>query len=263
MKIKNCREKWLQLVLGGVFLMGSIFYAEAEAARIDAYRNILQKGTYTIKYENITPSERVTNRDKMDVFGRAGMSVDKNDYLTNRQKSGIVVSNGDRRYEEVGDGNFNSCCLAIGEGNYFFTKYRKDKGYEYFGNRKNKVVMQSKNFLAEAVSGMSYGDSDMSSLINAMLSAGKKGGYSFVAGGTLSNGLNYEDYKGQHKGRTHIIRYYFRGNELVKIAAADYVRHGNSIDGHKCIIKVSEFTDVADNKLLSLPTGVEDTTKRK
>ncbi len=260
--MKNTK-RCLAAALGSLILLGTACLPAAEAARIDTYRNILQKGSYTIRYDNITPSERVTNRDKMELFGRSGMAVDRNDYLINRQKSGIVVSDGKRRYEEVGDGNFNSCCLSIGEESFFFTKYKKDGGYEYFGTKKNKVEAKARNFLAEAAEGHSYGDGDMSKLLNSLLSAGKKGGYTYVAGGTLNNGLAYEDYKGKYAGRTHIIRCYFKGNALVKIAAADFVRTGVGIDGHKCIIKLSEFTNIPDKTLLSLPSGVEDVTKRK
>ena len=39
-------------------------FAEAEAAQIDAYREILLSNSYTIRYENITPAPRVTNKDR-------------------------------------------------------------------------------------------------------------------------------------------------------------------------------------------------------
>ena len=249
-------------IIGAVFMAGSAWMSHGEAARIDAYRGILQGGSYTIQYDNVTPSERVTNRDKVELFGRSGMSVEKNDYLTNRQKSGIVVSEGDNRYEEVGDGEFNSCHLSRQGEDFYFTKYKKDGKYEYFGVKKNKVEATSRNYLAETVAGKSYGDQDMTRLINSMLSAGRSGGYTYVKGGNLSDGLVYEDYKGSYDGRTHIIRYYFQGNTLVKIAAADFYRIGGSIDGHKCIIKIKEFTGTPDTNLLRLPTGVEDVTKR-
>lgn len=260
--IKVIRKRTV-VIMGAFLLFSGALASHGETARIDSYRNILQGGSYTIHYDNITPSERVTNRDKVDIFGRAGMSVEKNDYLTNRPKSGVVVSDGENRYEEVGDGEFNSCHLSRQGEDFYFTKYKKDGVYEYFGVKKNKVEATSRNYLAETVAGKSYGDPDMTRLINSMLSAGRKGGCTYVKGGSLSNGLSYEDYKGSYDGRTHIIRYYFQGNDLVKIASADFYRTNSGIDGHKCIIKIKEFTGTADLSLLRLPSGVEDVTKRK
>ena len=39
------------------------FSAQVEAAKIDAYQKILESGRYTIRYDNLTPFPRVTNRD--------------------------------------------------------------------------------------------------------------------------------------------------------------------------------------------------------
>ena len=240
----------------------------SEAAHIDSYRNIILQGDYTIRYDNITPAPRVTNRDRMDLFGSSGMAVNRNDYLTNRQKTGIVTSNGKDRYEEVGDGEFNMCRLKKGGETFVFTKYKKGDGYEYFGSKKGKVEANSRNALAELVSGESYGDPEFSVVLNAMLPDSAKSAdmprFALVKSGTLSNGLSYEDYKAAKEGMTHIIRYYFDGTDLVKIASAAYYRKENGqLDGHKCIIKIREFSSLPDRKLLSLPEGLEDVTKRK
>lgn len=259
----------LSVLVGGMVALSAVI-STAEASKLDAYRNILMGNSYTIKYENITPPPRTTNRDKLPLFGKSGLSVEQNDYLTNRQRKGIIVNDGVDRYEEVGDGNFNQCQLIKGEEVFSFTKYRKDetsKTYEYVGAKKNKVEAVPKNYLAEAVEGQGFGDSEVSKLINAMLPGSKKSAnlpdYSYVASGTLAGGLSFEDYRGKVGGVTSIIRYYFSGMQLVKIASADYYRKPNgALDGHKCIVKIAEFSSMPDKTLLKLPAGVEDVTKR-
>ena len=267
MKIRN---RLLSAMMGGIIAMGAALPV-ADAAKIDAYRNMILGKSYTIKYENITPPPRVTNRDRMDLFGKSGMSVDKNDYLTNRPRNGIIVSDGVDRYEEVGDGLMNQCQLTKGKDVFNFTKYKKsekDLKYEYFGTGRNKVEANSKNYLAEIYSGQSFGDEDVSRILNAMLPADKKSAnmtnYTYAAGGSLPDGLTYEDYKGSLGGATSVIRYYFKGASLVKIAAADFRREPDgSIEGHRCILRITEFSSAPERQFLSLPEGVKDVTKRK
>lgn len=238
--------------------------ALGEAASLDKYRQMLMEGHYTIEYRNITPAERVTNRDRVHLFGRNGLAVSRNDYLTNRPCKGLIVSRGEERYEEVGDEEFASCRLTKSGENFFFTKYRKNGGYEYFGTKKNQVTANNRNYLAEALEGKSYGDEDMSGLINALLSAGRPDGFTRVAEGRLPDGAAYEDYQGQSEGRTRIIRCYFTAGKLTKIAAAEFgAAGGGKITGHKCIIAVQEFSAVPREEYLSLPAKLADVTKRK
>ena len=59
------------------------------------------------------------------------------------------------------------------------------------------------------------------------------------------------------------IRYYFKGNKMVKIAAASYyVLPNGKLDGNKAIIKIKEFSAIPDATYLNLPTGVKDVTKK-
>ena len=92
------------------FLIGSalIFFvtAGAEAAKIDAYREILLGNSYTIRYENLTPAPRVTNKDRVELYGKSGLAIEENDYLLNRPRIGIITADGSDRYEEVGSEDF-------------------------------------------------------------------------------------------------------------------------------------------------------------
>ena len=237
------------------------------AAKIDIYREILMNNSYTIRYDNLTPTPRVTNRDRVELYGKSGLAVESNDYLLNKPKSGIIICAGNEKYEEVGNDDFYICRLSKNGEDFFFTKYRKGNKFEYFGTKKNHVKANEKNYLAEIVEGKSYGDADMSRLLNAILPADDKSAaqsvYKFIAEGTLENNLSYEDYRTDNDGVTEVVRYYFNADKLVKISAASYYKTSNGkIDGRRCIIKINEFSRVPDTTLLNLPTGVKDDTKR-
>ena len=239
-----------------------------EAENLEIYQKILMSKKYTIRYENITPSPRVTNKDRVELFGSSGMAVNQNDYLKNKIKIGLVIGNGDDRYEEVGDGKFDMCRLTKNNENFLFTKYTKNNQIEYYGVKKNKVEANSRNYLAEIIEGQSYGDNDVSKLLNAILPNSMKTAemikYHYVMSGKLDNGLNYEDYKSNDDNTLNAIRYYFKGNNLVKIASISYHKNDDgTIEGRKCIIRIKEFSANPDVKYLSLPAGVEDVTNRK
>lgn len=257
-------------VLSVSALLSTIF-ATGEAAKIDAYRDMLISKSYTIRYDNITPPKRQTNRDKSPLFGNSGMAVEKNDYLTNRQRSAIVTSDGENRYEEVGDGTFSQCRLIKGNEVFNFTKYpnkENPKEIEYMGSKKNKVEAVERNYLAESLEGESYGDTDITRILNAILPQDKKPAgsmvYAFAGAGNLPSGLSYEDYKGNVGNVTSVIRYYFNGANLTKIAAVEYYKDpAGNLQGQKFIANIKEFSAEPDAKLLKLPAGVEDATKRK
>lgn len=237
------------------------------AAKIDLYREILMSNYYTIRYDNLTPAPRVTNRDRVELYGKSGLAVESNDYLLNKPKSGVITCAGNEKYEEVGNDDFYICRLSKNGEDFFFTKYKKGNKFEYFGTKKNHVKANEKNYLAEIVEGASYGDADMSRLLNAILPTDDKSAaqyiYRFIAEGTLENNLSYEDYRTDNDGVTEVVRYYFDGDKLIKISAASYYKTADGkVDGRRCIIKINEFSHVPNTTLLNLPAGVKDDTKR-
>ena len=257
-------KKFFLMTLG----VAIFFMNQATAAKLDYYRDLLIKNSYTIKYENITPAPRVTNRDKVEIYGKSRALTEESDYLLNKPKTGLITSQGQDKYEEVGDADFKICRLSKSGEDFFFTKYKKGDGWEYFGTRKNHVRANEKNYLAEIVEGKSYGDADMSRLLNIMLPNNSKSleqGNSQPAGtGQLKNGMVYEDYKNVRDGVTEIVRYYFKDNLLVKISSASYYQDDTGkIEGRRCIIKIQEFTGNAQTEFLNLPAGVKDETKRQ
>ena len=58
-----------------------LFSANAQATKIDVYRDLLLKNSYTIRYENITPPPRITNADRIELYGKSGLAVESNDYI--------------------------------------------------------------------------------------------------------------------------------------------------------------------------------------
>jgi len=252
-------------------LLSGLSSASVEASNLDTYRNLLAKGTLTLKYENITPLPRATNKDKMNFYGRDGMALEKASFLTNRQLDGIVVINGNDKYEEVAYGGHSMCSLSKGELVYYFTKVVTNKNKaEYYGTmgKKNQVAATDRNMQITFMSGESYADPVMTRLLSAILPASQKGAdmpdYQYVGSGWLDNGLNYEDYRSNNNGVMEAVRYYFNGYTLVKIAAANYyAREDGKLDGSKFIIKIKEFSPTPDMSYLSLPAGVKDTTKKK
>ena len=223
---------------------------------------------YTVRYENITPAPRVTNRDRVELYGKSGLAAESNDYLLNKPKYGIITSENQNKYEEVGDGTFYICRLSKDEEDFFFSKYKKNGAWQYIGTRKNRVTANEKNYLAEIIEGKSFGDADMSRLLNAILPDAKKSAdqpiYRFIAEGKNSEDIFYEDYRTDFNGVTEIIRYLFDGESLVKIISASYHKNAEGkIEGRRCIITVKEFTATPTKSLLTLPPELKDETKRE
>lgn len=230
-----------------------------DAAKIDAYKEIILNHRYTIRYDNLTPAPRVTNRDVAELYGKSGLLVETNDFFLNRPLSGVVTESGENKYEEIGYQDFYQCRLMRGGENFIFTRYKNKKGEaEYFGNKKGKVEANTRNYLSELLAGESFGDTNFSEMMNALISD-----YEFINSGTLESGLNFEDFLERGENKLSAIRYYFEGDKLVKISFASYGRNlsGDAV-GSKCIVKILEFSDLPNENLLRLPAGLQDVTKR-
>ena len=242
--------------------------AQVSAAKIDAWQKILDSGSYTIRYENLTPAPRITNRDVVELYGKNGLAVGTNYFFLNRPLQGVIVGDGDNRYEEIGYENFFQCRLVRGGETFLFTKYAtKGGGFEYFGSDKGKVTANPRNYLIELVGGKSFGDVNFTEMMTAIISDSKKVSaqkkYKLMASGTLSDGTAYEDFATRDAATVSAIRYYFDGDTLKKISFASYGRDEfGDIRVRKCIVKILVFSSTPDQNLLNLPAGLVDTTKR-
>ena len=269
---KRKRKGAIAALLGLACLGFAASGAVAQAEPIDAYREMLANKTYTIKYTNLTPETRRTSRTL------AAMTNGKmNDPMTAMYQptQSIVVCDGDNRYEESGYDALASCRLQRGEEMYTFSRVKAGNSITYVGTVDGKAKKgETSAYLhaamyAEKVWGLNFGDNRMTRFLHALLpNDGKAEGlpsYSRVASGTLPDGLNYVDYKADNSSANFFeaIRYYFRGDRMVKIAAGQYcVNDKGEMDGVRCIIKIDEFSPTPDPSYLKLPDGLEDKTKR-
>lgn len=278
-------------------------YANVSADNLDPYRNMVASNHFTLKYDNISPAPRNKNGDVQQMIG-SSINISDTGFLLNKATSCIIVADGDKRYEEIAMGELNllntatppagtvmvtsglfgighvkpgagaTCRLRIGEDTFNFTKYTKDGKSTYYGNvggevKKNEVSADYSDMMAIVVSGDSFGADDATIMLNAMLPNDNRladsAQYNKIGEGKLEKDVNYIDYKSHYKDRLELIRYYFQGKEMVKIAAGFYNTNasGDVINGRHCILKITEFSDSVDRKYLQLPEGVKDKTDYK
>lgn len=256
----------MKVLLLSCITAGTVFSAIAEASNIDTYRDLLMSKKYTIKYENITPEERITNKDKITLTGNNTMRTGNISRLMYKPLECVVVSDGTNRYEEMGYDGFISCRLQNANGTYVFTKYNEGQTTAVWGIKKNTVVANQTNNVAYIMQGDAFGGNDMTRFLNAILPDNLKSAempsYRQVNSGWLDNGLNYVDYRSDGRNM-EAIRYYFNGYTLVKISSAQFIYDDKGqLQARRCIIKVNEFSPAPAKEYLSLPAGVKDATKK-
>lgn len=264
MKLKKISTFMLAACLGAACFLAS----DAEARNSDTYRNLLLKKTYTIKYVDIIPAPRITNKDKIYMYGKSGMDTSQPVFLTNKQTESVAVADGKDCYEEIAAGPYTQCRLQKGSDLFVYVKYNDGKKQEIYGSKKGTISSADRNLFAVAMQGASFGSSSMTRYLNALLPDENKSKdmpkFTYVGSGWLDNGLNYEDYKSNENGMFEAVRYYFNGYNLVKIAAAQYwTNNAGVIEGNKTIIKINEFSPTPDKAYLELPAGVKVKTQKK
>ncbi len=264
------KSKWIGMLVAGAVTTCMTFGA-ASASKISAYGNMLASRSCTVRYENITPAVRIHNWDSVHL-GFAPMEIPP--LYVSQSYKGILVLRGDESYAEINyeDAGYAKCALRKKDEVYQFARQTKGKDHdkvEYHSKEgKNKVSAEDFDIESTLVYGESFGPADVSRLLAVMLPANKKPAgmpdYQYLGSGDLSDGLSYEDYRtaGDESG-LEAVRYYFQGNTLVKIAAASYYQKPDgNYDGRKCVLKIEEFSNLPDGKVLVLPENLEDKTKR-
>lgn len=69
-KLAKMKTKFLALCLGVAALGTAVAASPVEASNLDTYKNLLLNRNYTIKYTDITPAPRITNRDSIKIYGK-------------------------------------------------------------------------------------------------------------------------------------------------------------------------------------------------
>ena len=104
-------NKFIKVLTATCLAMGTFACSFVEASNLDTYRNLLINKRYTIKYVNITPEERVTNRDKVTLVGNNTMKSAQVSKLLYKPLECVVVADGANRYEEIGVNNLKTLSL--------------------------------------------------------------------------------------------------------------------------------------------------------
>ena len=86
------------LALAFVLALSNFNFAAADA--LDNCREILLGGTYTVKFENITPPPREAMHEKFAMYS-GKVEPPENPYTMYKPSAGIVTASGDNRYVEV------------------------------------------------------------------------------------------------------------------------------------------------------------------
>ena len=247
-----------------VLLMASLLLncTDGWANSLNYYRNLLTSKKFHLEYQELTPQERQTNRDRISLTGSNSMKTGVADFLVNMQTEGIVVEWGNNRYEEVGSAHGAMCRLKNGYKVYNFTKRPNNGKVVYYGKKKGEVEATAYNQLAEAQYGRSYGTENMSMVLNALLPNNMKPSralkFQEVGSGKNKKGLNYIDYKAESQNETYVIRYCFEGSVLSRIFSAKYYTNSaGRFDGKRNIFKIKKFTHEINTNYLRLPEGLK------
>jgi len=262
----NMKHFFLAAAAGAVLLTSAM--PSASAARTDAYRDMLVKHSCTVKYENITPAERIHNRDKVSLTESFG-KMQTPELYTNQSYKGVLVLNGDEKYIEIRYPDYVRCELTKGEDVYRYQGDIKKNSVKYHSDAGNGKVRADKADLeSQLLYGENFGPADVSQLFSVMLKPEQKPAgtpyYYYVDSGSLDGGMTYEDYRADFDNGLGAVRYYFQGGQLVKIASARYQRRADgSLDGQKCILKIDEFSATPESSCLNLPEGMKAVADKK
>ena len=215
-----------------LFSLSAMNSAAADA--LDNCRNILLSGTYTIKFENITPPAREAMHETFAMYS-GNVEPPENPYTMYKPAAGIVTASGEDRYFEINTplilqnvtvnksslggiyggiggllakaiGNddatesvYTSCTLIKNSEKFFYTRIKNENKVDYIGHKKGKVRAEKikKGFKYEVAA--DFGDREMTRILNALLPDDKKVDgtviYTRAGSGTLANGINYFDLK--------------------------------------------------------------------
>lgn len=190
------------LTLGLLGAMANVASADA----LDDCRDILLSGSYSLKYENITPPPRNTMKEKQMLYD--GKMYDlENPYTMYQPIAGIVAVSGDVRYVETNsamnvqnvaitkaqlqvanaggiggiiskgisslnqprEAEYATCTLTKNNEKFIFTRITSKNKVEYIGTKKGKVeaIKVKKGFKPGYA--YDFGDMDVTKVLNAIL----------------------------------------------------------------------------------------------
>ena len=193
------------LTLGILGAMTNVASADA----LDDCRNILLSGSYSLKYENITPPPRQTMKEKQMLYDGKMYELE-NPYTMYQPVSGIIAVSGGVRYVETNsamnlqnvaitkaqikaqshstgigiggiiskgisslnkprEAEYATCTLTKNDEQFIFTRITTKNKVEYTGHKKGKVEAVKLKKGFKSGYAYNFGDKDVTKLLNAIL----------------------------------------------------------------------------------------------
>ena len=192
------------LTLGIVGAMTNVASADA----LDDCRNILLSGSYSLKYENITPPPRQIMKEKMRLYDGKMYNME-NPYTMYQPVVGIIAVSGNNRYVETNsamniqnvsitkaqlqaqaynaggiggliakgmaglntprEAEYATCVLTKNDEQFIFTRITSNKKVEYTGKKKGKVEAIKLKKGFKPGYAYNFGDDEVTKVLNAIL----------------------------------------------------------------------------------------------
>ena len=180
-----------------------------EAAKIDAYRNIISSGRFILKYTIAEPPVHVTNKEATltgsGFFSDFEMTSTKSESDFNAENYLRKINVINVQQQQYSYGNFGISSLI-----------------EAFA-----PIIPLEKVIATPYTPE----------------------YKFIGSGNLDDGLSYEDFFGSKNGFNCAIRYYFDGDTLTKIAVFDYITKDSLVQSYeKYLVQIDEFSTTQEVK---------------
>lgn len=286
-------KSFLEIVMACLILFG-MAAVSCEAGSLDKYHDIFASRSYTFKFRTVSNSSlRLITNDASSAnqFGGGGFDPDADNRVTREMKKeyqklakekaadlcDVIVMDGDNRYTEI-----SGKCKLIKDGEVFTYMHNFLDG-SYFGGRMSKRGYFHKDEISPGVNNwMTYDNrkgygkkitskDDIEDVGSPMLmkllaviypisnANVELPEYSFVTYGQSDDGSVYEDYSGEDISKKHVVRCYFKNDELVKMAYASYPHHTDnpSDDIEKYVIEIKELSNLPDKQYFALPSGLK------
>ena len=274
-------------ILVGIF----IFATSAEAAKVDMYRAALLNKNFTLKYEIVQVPVYQSMQSGMLTF-RGELRRLNTRENSDTPHGGIIVVSGEDRYTEIYHNAYempndskkiiipeNGNCTLLKNGDIFQFIWTKDgnkrkyngkvKWWEFKSSAIKANVDISRTPYQDLLEEFNYGVPEIALVFLPLLPREKiiatswTPDYKFFNSGSLANGLTYEDFVSDKNNFYSAIRYYFDGNNMVKVAIASYVKENGKVQSYeKKVINITEFSPAADQNYLKLPEELKDITQR-
>lgn len=234
-----------------------------EAARTDAYSAMLAEGSFTISYEDQTPASAVHNRKGVYLDWGKNLDDFQAEQPAYRGENRVAAGNGRLLISTAVVGGAD-LVLRTEAGSYSFQE-RKDKQglkqhYAAEGGSR-QVSLNHRYRLEELLDEPDYGNARLSRALNIITPAELKPAgtpvYYQAGSGSLPGGLFYEDYRADYDNGISAVRYYFQGNQMVKIAMVSYWKDKKGQEhASKGLLKINEFRSGANEADLNLPSDL-------